>query len=338
VLEARVVSEPELRNQAETNRKDTRVVVEQAFLTLSEPDWGLALHVGRQTFEDERKWLYDVELDAIRGLYRHDAMTLELAVGRESFFDALLFDDSGMSTGDAHVVHGEYRFGEALTLGAYGILIDDRDPMDTTLAFVSIQSRGSAGDAVDLWFNAAHVRGRESGTEVQGLGIDTLAVCRFDAPLSPHLILGYAFGTADSGANDDHDGAFRQTGFQSNEVDIDNLSALRYYGETFDPELSNMSIFTAGLGLSPAHGLSIDLLYHSYRQDEPLAELRDAGISGQPTGKSRQLGSELDLALGYEPVEGIQIRGFSGYFQPGAAFGNGADDAISGRLKAEIQF
>ena len=184
----------------------------------------------------------------------------------------------------------------------------------------------------------AHVRGREDGSDLRGYGIDLLGAYHFEASLSPHLILGYAFGSGDSDPDDDRDGAFRQTGLQGNETEVGGLTPFRYYGEAFDPELSNLSIFTAGFGVRPTAELSADLVYHYYLQDHAADELRDSALDAEPTGRSKRLGSEIDLVLGFEEEGEFRIRGFLGYFMPGRAFADGADPALFARIEAQYEF
>ena len=171
-----------------------------------------------------------------------------------------------------------------------------------------------------------------------GYGVDLLGAYHFDAPLSPHVILGYAFGSGDSDPDDDRDDAFRQTGLQGNETEVGGLTPFRYYGEAFDPELSNLSIFTAGLGARPTAELSADLVYHYYLQDQAADELRDSALDAEPTGESKRLGSEIDLVLGFEEEGDFQVRGFLGYFMPGRAFDDGADAALFARIEALYEF
>jgi alginate production protein len=160
----------------------------------------------------------------------------------------------------------------------------------------------------------------------------------FDLPLSPYVVLGYAFGSGDGDPDGNTDNAFRQTGLQGNENEVGGLTEFSYYGEAFDPELSNMSIFTAGFGARPRAGISLDLLYHYYLQDEASEELRDAGITAEPTGRSRRLGREIDFVFGYEEIEDLRITGFFGYFMPSRAFEPGADDAFFARLEVQYEF
>ena len=119
---------------------------------------------------------------------------------------------------------------------------------------------------------------------------DTASICwrayHLDAPLSPHVILGYAFGSGNSDPDDDRDDAFRQTGLQGNETEVGGLTPFRYYGEAFDPELSNLSIFTAGLGTRPTPELSADLVYHYYLQDHAADELRDSRSTPSRPGRA----------------------------------------------------
>jgi hypothetical protein len=44
--------------------------------------------------------------------------------------------------------------------------------------------------------------------------------------------------------------------------------------------------------------LSLDLVYHYDLQHRAAAALRDAGIGAEPSGRSRRLGSEVDVIVG----------------------------------------
>ena len=80
------------------------------------------------------------------------------------------------------------------------------------------------------------------------------------------------------------------------------------------------------------------MVYHYYLQDERSNELRDSGLDAEPTGRSKRLGGEIDLVVGFEPVEDFRVRGFLGYFMPGRAFGSGADDTLFARIEATYEF
>ena len=46
--------------------EDVALELKELFVLLRSLPGGLSLQVGRQRFEDERQWLYDEELDAVR--------------------------------------------------------------------------------------------------------------------------------------------------------------------------------------------------------------------------------------------------------------------------------
>jgi alginate production protein len=326
-----------LRDQGEDDVDATDLFVEEAYLTLQEPALGVALQVGRQSFEDSRQWLYDAELDAVRARYQGQRFSLELAASRKALLDTDLLDPDEAESANNYILYAGYELSPDINLGAYGILRDAAE-RDRPI-FLGLQSAGTLGARLSYWLDAAHVRGREDGNDLRGYGLDLLGAYHFDAPLSPHVILGYAFGSGDSDPDDDQDDAFRQTGLQGNEAEVGGLTPFRYYGEAFDPELSNLSIFTAGLGARPTAELSADLVYHYYLQDQATDELRDSALDAEPTGESKRLGSEIDLVLGFEPEDGdFRVRGFLGYFMPGRAFADGADAALFARIEAQYEF
>jgi alginate production protein len=337
-VETALQREFELREEGVGEPRETELLIEEAYVTLRDPDRGLALQVGRQTFEDERQWLYDEELDAVRASYRGDSAALELSVGRKALVDEDLLNEVEEEAITNYMLVGAYALSDEITLGAYGIVRDDRRRGGAPFYLYGLSSSGTLGERLDFWLNLARVRGREAGLDLHGTGLDVLALYRIDAPFRPHLLLGYAHGSGDSDPEDGEDGAFRQTGLQGNEAEFGGPTAFGTYGEAFDPELSNMSILTAGLGARPREGISLDLIYHLYRQDEASDELRDAALEAEPTGESRRLGGEIDLVLGFEEIEDVRISGFFGYFMPGRAFGPGAEDAFFARIEVEVEF
>ena len=274
-----------LRDQGEDDVDPTDLFVEEAYLTLREPNLGLALQVGRQSFEDPRQWLYDAELDAVRARYRAQRLSLELAASREALLDSDLLDPDEVEWANNYVLYAAYELSGDVSMGAYGI-VRDGAARDQPI-FLGLQSAGTIGGRLSYWLDAAHVRGREDGSDLRGYGVDLLGAYHFDAPLSPHLILGYAFGSGDSDPDDDRDGAFRQTGLQGNEIEVGGHTPFRYYGEAFDPELSNLSIFTAGFGARPTAELSADLVYHYYLQDHAADEVRDSRSTPSRAGGAR---------------------------------------------------
>lgn len=344
-LQPNLTRDIELREQKDPGEdRVTEFSFEEAFFTLRDPDRGLTLEVGRTFFADDREWIYDEDLDAVRGALRSSDFFLELSASRLALVDVDLLNPDDEEPINNYIAYGGYEPMEDVTVGAYAILRDHRDDDGFRPLFLGLYSHGIVGDSLTYWLDMVHVRGREDGNRLRGYGVDLLGSYGFDLPLSPRLVLGYAFGSGDSDPDSGGDGNFRQTGLQGNEAELGGVSSLKFYGEAFDPELSNMSIFTAGLGAEPLDGVSLDLLYHYYRQDEASDELRDAAVEADPGGRDQDLGHEIDLVvgieeiLGIEPLEDLEFRGFLGYFMPGKAFGSGAEDAFLARIELEYEF
>ena len=314
------------------------LLVEEAYLTLTAPALASSLYLGRQPFEDGRQWWYDADLDAVRAILRRSGLTLEASASREALVQQDLLQQNREDAIDNYILHAAYQVAESVMLGAYGIISDHREGSPDRPVFLGLQSSGRLLERLDFWVDAALVRGAAEERDLAGLGIDLLAAWQLDLPLAPRLILGYAFGSGDADSADDQDDAFRQTGLQGNEAAIGGLVPLHYYGELLDPELSNLAILTAGIGATPLDNLSLDLLFHHYRQDEASAEARDWALDAEPSGEHRRLGSELDLVLGFLPLEDLQLSAFLGWFMPGRAFADDPDDALFVRLEAQYEF
>ena len=147
--------------------------------------------------------------------------------------------------------------------------------------------------------------------------------------LEPSFTLGYAFGSRE----------FRQTGLEGNEGDFNGVVDFLYYGELLEPELSNISIFTADTGINPTEETSIDFVYHYYIQTEATDELRDSNIDTDPNGINKSLGSEIDLILGYEQKEEKLAVALSfGYFIPGKAFPSDAANSFLAKIVMAYAF
>jgi hypothetical protein len=161
---------------------------------------------------------------------------------------------------------------------------------------------------------------------------------KFALPLEPSLIFAYAFGTGDDNPTGHTDSNFRQTGLQDNKSEFNGVTDFKYYGELFDPELSNLSIFTAGVGFKPSYTSSVDLLYHYYLQHKASQDLRDVGLDATPNGRSKRLGSEIDLVLGYGEIRNVDLALALGYFIPSKAFPVGSDHGFFIRLEMKWAF
>ncbi len=82
---------------------------------------------------------------------------------------------------------------------------------------------------------------------------------------------------------------------------------------------------------------SVDMVFHSYRQQVPARELRDAGIESEPDGLSPDLGSELDLVAGLRAMRDLDVALTVGRFMPGAAFPGGEPNLVS-KVEMKLAF
>ena len=229
------------------------------------------------------------------------------------------------------------------------------DESDASLLWVGASAGGrrkfDSSGAFNYWVDTALVDGRETffdytGTStnrrvdsrtrhgVHGWAVDAGVTWKTLLPGRPALTLGYAFGSGDrKGKNlarkDDqkaNDRSFRQTGLQDNNDRFRGVDRFRYYGELLDPELSNLHVGTAGLGLRFFEESSVELVYHFYRQDEPAKFLRDSEIRRQPAGRKRGIGQEIDLVIGIEEWKHVELEFILAAFRAGPAFAAHCDD------------
>jgi hypothetical protein len=224
--------------------------------------------------------------------------------------------------------------------------VEREDARDAELTWLGVRTRGRQkfrplgafyywgdvafvfGEETELGFDAlasnpdySEVDTRTEFDSVSGWGLDLgLTWEPADIPL-PRITLGYAYGSGDDAPASGSDSTFRQTGLQDNNAKFRGVDRFRYYGELFRPELSNLHIVTASLGIGLLESSSIELVYHLYRQDEALASIRNSRLKASPDGQSRQLGQEIDLVIGLEEWDRLEVELIGSVFRAGDAFG-----------------
>jgi alginate production protein len=316
---------------------DVMLEVKEAFLRVRRPEGGLAAQIGRQRFEDEREWLYDEELDAIRLRYAQANFALELSASRNEFVRKDVLGRKPQEEINNYVLFASYRPLDWLELEGYVIVRDDRKADRLRPVFVGLRSRGEPVEDLDYWLELAYVGGREGSTNIRGWAVEVGATYELQVGPRPSFTLAVAFGSGDDNPDDGVDRSFRQTGLQENEGDFGGATSFKYYGEVLDPELSNLAIITVGVGIRPREWFSLDLVHHIYLQHHASRTLRDARIAAEPAGRSRQLGSEVDFIVGLVDVlDRIDVKAAVGYFSPGPAFAGPRDGAWV--VAAEVQF
>jgi alginate production protein len=324
--------------QPQQEERRLRLGFKEAFLFFKDlADGRLALQIGRQRFNDDREWLYDEELDALRLFSRLADLELQLSVSRNGLFRKDFLDEESKERINNYLLYGRYRLGEEVALAAYVFLRDDRSPERERPIFFGLHSSGDLSDNLEYWLELAHVRGRDGSRKIRGWGLDVGLTYAFDLPLRPSVTIASAFGSGDGDPSDRVDRGFRQTNLQENEARFNGVTRFKYYGELLDPELSNLAIFTGGIGIRPTRRSSIDLVYHYYLQDKASTTIRDSQLDADPSGLSKQLGSEIDLVVGYEERKEVDVKLVLGYFIPGKAFPK-ADGSFFVNFEIEWEF
>ena len=152
---------------------------------------------------------------------------------------------------------------------------------------------------------------------------------RLDLPARPAISLGYAAGSGDSNPGDGVDHTYRQTGLHANEGKLGGITQIKYYGHAFEPDLSNLKIYTAGLSFNWDNKRSIEIVFHHYRLDEFVDELELGKLEGELNRQSKDLGNEIDLIVaekGFAGLPWLTASFVAAYFKPGAAFAEKNND------------
>jgi alginate production protein len=247
---------------------------------------------------------------------------------------------------DSYFLRAEYEPIKKIKVVPYIAYRNDRSNQWSRPLFIGIHSSGEISKRMDYWAEFAWVKGEEktdgvsNGTfDFEGIGFDVGTIYEFDSPIKPSIITGFAFGSGDNTPDDDLDKGFRQTGLHDNSDKLAGVTSVNYYGELFDPELSNLMVFTIGTGIKPQESLSLEAIYHYYLQDQKDDEIRDASVDADPTGLSRDLGSEIDFVIGWRHSKKLDLKASFGMFLPGDAFSDQTDDtAYLAILKLKYKF
>lgn len=326
---------------------DVELQIDRLYLAMRSPEIGVTLTIGRIPFDDELEWIYDEKLDGFRLVAKLDSKRyLTLSASRfELFFPEDVLDSRGNDRIDNYLVKLRHREDKDNYIDLYTLLRDDtadRRPED--LYFFGAQIIGTQDsllqkdDALKFWSNLAYVSGDDRGNTISGFGFDIMSTYVMPFIWEPSVTVGFAFGSGDASPRDGKDSNFRQTDLQDNNARFNGVTSFKYYGEVFEPELSNMFIYTLGIGLRPTKNSSLDLVYHKYLQHRADDDIRSSNLSIDPNGLSRDLGDELDLVFGYRPRDNIRLEAVLGVFFPGSAFKPTTDEAYFASSQLRITF
>ncbi len=287
--------------------------------------------LGRQDFDDPREWIYDQNLDALRVFWGLGGAVLELSASTTLSEGSPRDEES--TNWIAYLSNGVRR----KHVAAWAMLRDvDLAGAEEEDLFVGARAVGKWLPATKLWLDGAYLAGERGSSDLSAWGYDAGATWTPDF-LGPFSVtLGYALGSGDDSPSSGDDEIFRQTGLHDNTARFDGVTSFQYYGELADPELSNLGIFTAGIGARLGEDTSLDLVYHAYEQDVTATSFLDAEIDPAPNGIDPDLGEELDLVFG-QRWERWNLEIVGAVFDPGDAF-NDQDKAYFAKIQLRYRF
>ena len=327
---------------SDTRRPSDDVHVEVTQLYALWKDIGgrrVAFAVGRQDVDEPREWLFDEYLDAVR----------VFAWGRNRFAaEAALFHPviplkDKYETWTDYLAMGHCYLARKSIVSAYVLARSDRHTRNRQPVWTGLRWSGLLREQLRPWMDIASMRGEDSGQPLRAwavdLGTTVQATARWAAP---SLTVGWAWGSGDADGGDGVDRTFRQTGYQDNYARFAGVTRFHYYGTLLDPELSNLSIWTFGVGAIPSYDSSVDLVGHLYRQDSPDDRLRSSELvnpPARPNGVSSDLGWAADLIVAAPRVRDIlRVTWTVGVFGPGSAFEPRRGTAILFRADVSATF
>ncbi|MBL8052499.1 MAG: alginate export family protein, partial [Nitrospira sp.] len=280
--------------EIEEKSQTTELNLNLAFLTVKNVVPGARLQVGRQRFIDSRRWLFNENMDAIRLGYQYEQFSVELSVSQLNLVQRNLLrreaeeDEEGFIN---YYAYADYKFGKKNHIGLFALYQDQQRLGTAQPITFGLQSGGRLFDNLKYWLQTAAVRGSDGGQRIRGEAIDVGLTQVFERAWEPSITIGYAYGTGDSNPNDHVDSRFRQSGFQGNSDKLNGVARFKYYGEVLDPRLTNLMVFTGGLGIKPFSKTSFDLVYHYYLQDHASKRIGGSDLDTDPTGLSKHIGS-----------------------------------------------
>jgi alginate production protein len=339
---------------------DTRIERDQSWIYFERLGGsGFGLQLGRQNFKETREWWWDDDLDAARLYYDRGPFHAEFALARE--LAPLSNKDSEIDAEQQDVVRTlgqlSWLWAPRQKLEFFFLRNDDRsargvigeivaaereDDSDARLTWYGLRASGMREfrrfGTINYWADQAWVRGEETQTryrdaaagsqidrvrdiDVSGRGLDLGFSWQAPWRLPLSLGLGYARGSAGPANGDIDDGGFRQTGLHRNKTRYFGVNRYRSYGEVLRPELSNLAVQSARIGLPLRRNSSVELAWHRYRQLTPTDSLRDGRIETELTGLDTDVGSALDLVIGLRDSRHVDVEVTLGLFRAGAAFG-----------------
>lgn len=321
---------------------------------------GFGLQFGNQNVTESREWWWDKDMDALRLYYNRGPFHFELLGGKQIGGESTLISLSPKDKEVPRILSmasWAWSYKQRLELfflkqwdqsshENVGDVIKrvNRDNFDDNATWFGARAIGEVGLSdygnLNYWADFAGVYGKETvftydsidnvfakttsknKNDVSGWAFDVGAFWILPFKFQPTLTLSYAHGSGDRHPNDGHNSAFRQTGIQRNNWRFNGVNRFKIYGELFDPELSNLNVFTSALGIRVFKNSSIEMVYHKYDQDQAVNSIRNNNLNKSPNGISRDLGQEVNLVMNFREWKRLELELTGAAFDPGSAFNN----------------
>jgi alginate production protein len=269
LINLEIVEETELEDESDNFSHATELNIKELNLSFRDFQPNMVLKIGRQAYKDEREWLYDEELDAIRLLYYTNNLAIKASISSDQIFKKDILHNNDNIDIYNYILLADYRTNKQYNIAAYLFIRDDHE-IKRRLTWLGLRSRIKNPHGFEFWFESAYVTGKSNLSSdglqqrIDAFALDLGTLFVIDAALKPTVTLGWAYGSADNNAKNYEDNNFYQTGLQDNNGRFNGITSFKYYGEVFEPELSNLYITTIGFGIRPLEETSIDLVYHTY--------------------------------------------------------------------------
>ena len=293
----------------------------------------VGLQIGRQRFRDRREWTYDDQLDSLRLHLKTKKLKWEFAAAKS------VFRPTNSRADQLHFIGSvRYLLARKSCLRGYFIKRNDLTPRDEDPVWFGVSSRGLINARTLYWAEASRMMGRHRRDLLRGYAFDVGGSYRFPLPWRPTLSGSYAYSSGGEDKKNGIDRNFRQTRLQDNTDRLGGIRRYNYYGLLVDPELFNLKIPTVDLGLRPSRSLSVNFIYHSYRQAVASRDIGDMNLTRSPNGRDPRLGQEIDTVIAFRRKNYVDVKLLIGMFFPGPAFGQSVSPAWLVRPSIQFHF
>lgn len=300
------------RKSGEPPDKKNHLELNQAYIGLTETIIPLShIQLGRWLYRDEREWLLDENFDGVVARNRIEKWRIDTLGGRVNYWQRDLLDRTSRNEGTNNItgLFVRRKLTDDVAAGAYIITQSAPEKGFNRQKNIGLRSHGQKKKALRHWLELGLADVRRVGKNTRGYAVDaggTYILSKTE--LKPRITLGYALGTQ----------YYRQTGLHDNEATFGGNTKFKFYGETLNPDLSNIQILTTGLGINLSRQATLDVVYHDYRQAHlmSLSQNRIDLKAKYDRENTRRLGSGVDIIVGWEPVDNTKLEARLGMFAP----------------------